>query len=292
MHVGGLQQVINALSTGGVYALIALGYTLVFGVLRLINFAHCDVMMVGAYVGYIAAAWLHLPLLPALVLSMGICALLGVILERFAYRPVRQSPGIAALVVAIGASLLIEYTIMLAFGASPKAVNFNELNGVMNLFGASIPVSRLFMLAVSILLMLALQGILTHTKSGRAMRAMACDSEAAKLCGVNLNATTMLAFALGSALAGTCGVLYGSMFAINPLMGVSPGLKAFVAAVVGGIGSIPGAVLGGLALGLCETFAAVFISTSFKDAAAFVMLIGVLLIRPGGITNSQWVDRA
>ena len=280
-----MQQVINGLSIGSVYALIALGYSLVFGVMRMINLAHCDIMMIGAYVGYICTVYLGMGLVLSIIWAVTVCSAVGICIEKFAFRPLKGVTGMPVMVVAIGVSLLIEYIFMFIFGADTRVYSGSYMRGILSFGDVVIPVSRVVVLALSVAIMIALQIVLSKTMAGKAMRAVADDDFAAELCGVDEKLTTRLAFALGSALAAVAGVFYGAMYVIHPLMGTIPGIKAFVAAVVGGIGSVSGAVLGGFALGMAETFAGAVLHTAFKDVTAYLILIAVLLFRPGGITG-------
>lgn len=312
-----LQQLINGVSLGAIYSLIALGYTMVYGVLKLINFAHGDIYMVGAFMGYYIAnglgargaqalgqgadgliargllggGGLEPSLVTALVvmlLAMAICAALGVIIERFAYRPVRKYSRLTALITAIGVSLLLENGGQVVFGADPKF--FPELFKKRNieLFGgASINSADIVVLIIAIVLMIGLQLIVYRTKTGRAMRAVSFNLQSAKLMGINTDRIIMFTFALGSALAAAAGVLVAIRIPrIDPLMGILVGLKAFVAAVLGGIGNIPGAMLGGLLIGITETMVVGYLSPTYKDAVAFAILILILLFRPSGLLGS------
>jgi branched-chain amino acid transport system permease protein len=312
-----LQQLINGISLGAIYSLIALGYTMVYGVLKLINFAHGDVYMVGAFMGYYIANGLGVrgaqalhqsadgliargllgsgtmqpSLVTALVvmlLAMAICAALGVIIERFAYRPVRKYSRLTALITAIGVSLLLENGGQVVFGADPKF--FPELFRKRNidLFGgASINSADIIVLVIALVLMIGLQLVVFRTKTGRAMRAVSFNLQSAKLMGINTDRIIMFTFALGSALAAAAGVLVAIRIPrIDPLMGILVGLKAFVAAVLGGIGNIPGAVLGGLLIGITETMVVGYLSPTYKDAVAFAILILILLFRPSGLLGS------
>lgn len=280
-----LEQLVSGLSVGAVYALIALGYTLVFGVLRLINLAHCDVMMVGAYAGYLCAVYLKTGFVVSAAVAALVCAALGLVIERFCYRPLQSTKGMPILVVALGVSLLLQYGIMLIFDAGARAYPSGFVGGVVQIGGVSIAGSKLCALILGIVFTALLQLMLTKTRAGRAMRAVADDKVAARLCGIKEQGVVRLAFAVGCALAGIAGAVYGSMYLLSPLMGVAPGLKAFAAAVIGGIGSVPGAVLGGFALGLGEAFAGAVFGTASRDIVSFALLIGFLLIRPGGIMN-------
>jgi branched-chain amino acid transport system permease protein len=280
-----LQQLINGISLGSIYALIALGYTMVYGIIKLINFAHGDVFMVGAFVGFYAIKGWGLGFFPALLFSMAFCAVFGVLIERIAYKRLRNATRIAALITAIGMSLLIEYGVIYVRGAQPEAYPNNVLpSTTFNLFGAQISSQSLFILAVSVGLMIILQFIVKRTKIGKAMRAVSHDMDAARLMGINVNRTISYTFAIGSALAGAAGVIFGVYYTkIEPLMGIIPGLKAFVAAVLGGIGIIPGAMVGGLILGVVESVVSAMGFSLWRDAAAFIILILILIFRPTGI---------
>ena len=279
-----LQQLVNGISLGSIYALIALGYTMVYGIIKLINFAHGDVFMLGAFIGFYAIARWEMHFILALLLSMTLCAIIGVIIERVAYKRLRNATRIAALITAIGVSLLIEYTVIFFRGASPEAYPTVIENRNIEIFGAQISVQALLILAIAIILMLLLQFIVHQTKIGKAMRAVSHDADAARLMGINVDNTISATFAIGSALAGAAGVIFGIYYTrIDPLMGVMPGLKAFVAAVLGGIGIIPGAMVGGLLLGVVETVVSALGYSLWRDAAAFVILILILIIRPSGI---------
>ena len=279
-----IQQLVNGISVGSIYALIALGYTMVYGIIKLINFAHGDVFMLGAFIGFYAIARWEMHFILALLLSMVLCAIIGVIIERVAYKRLRNATRIAALITAIGVSLLIEYTVIFFRGASPEAYPTVIESRNIEVFGAQINVQALFILATSVILMLLLQFIVHQTKIGKAMRAVSHDADAARLMGINVDNTISATFAIGSALAGAAGVIFGIYYTrIEPLMGVLPGLKAFVAAVLGGIGIIPGAMVGGLVLGVVETFVSALGYSLWRDAAAFVILILILIIRPSGI---------
>lgn len=279
-----IQQLVNGVSLGSIYALIALGYTMVYGIIKLINFAHGDVFMLGAFIGFYAIARWEMHFIPALILAMVLCAVIGVIIERVAYKRLRNATRIAALITAIGVSLLIEYTVIFFRGASPEAYPTVIENTKIEIFGAQISVQAIVILAISLVLMLMLQFIVHQTKIGKAMRAVSHDADAARLMGINVDNTISATFAIGSALAGAAGVIFGIYYTrIEPLMGVLPGLKAFVAAVLGGIGSIPGAMVGGLLLGVVETVVSALGYSLWRDAAAFVILILILILRPAGI---------
>ena len=279
-----IQQLINGISLGSIYALIALGYTMVYGIIKLINFAHGDVFMVGAFIGFYAITGFGLGFFPALLLSMAVCAIFGVLIERIAYKRLRNATRIAALITAIGVSLLIEYGFIYFRGAQPDAYPAVFANKTFNFFGAQISSQSLLILFISVVLMIILQFIVHRTKIGKAMRAVSYDIDAARLMGINVDKTISATFAIGSALAGAAGVIFGMYYTkIDPLMGVIPGLKAFVAAVLGGIGIIPGAMVGGLVLGVVETIVSALGFSLWRDAAAFIILILILIFRPSGI---------
>ncbi|MFJ7937187.1 branched-chain amino acid ABC transporter permease [Peribacillus sp. NPDC096622] len=280
-----IQQLVNGISLGSIYALIALGYTMVYGIVKLINFAHGDVFMVGSFVGFYAITVMDLSFIPALLISMVACAIFGVLIERIAYKPLRNATRIAALITAIGVSLLIENGLIYIRGAQPEAYPNNVLPmDKLDILGVSISSQSILILSVSIILMIILQFVVHKTKIGKAMRAVSFDSEAAKLMGINVNNTISATFAIGSALAGAAGVIFGIYYIkIEPLMGVLPGLKAFVAAVLGGIGIIPGAMVGGLLLGVIEALVSAAGYSLWRDGVAFVVLILILIFLPQGL---------
>ncbi|MEK4231189.1 branched-chain amino acid ABC transporter permease [Solibacillus sp. FSL H8-0538] len=279
-----IQQLVNGISLGSIYALIALGYTMVYGIIKLINFAHGDVFMLGAFIGFYAIARWEMNFFLALIMAMMLCAVIGVIIERVAYKRLRSATRIAALITAIGVSLLIEYTVIFFRGSSPEAYPTVFAAKNFDIFGVQISTQSILILSVSIVLMVLLQFIVHQTKIGKAMRAVSHDADAAKLMGINVDNTISATFAIGSALAGAAGVIFGVYYTrIDPLMGVLPGLKAFVAAVLGGIGIIPGAMTGGLVLGVVETIVSALGYSLWRDAAAFVILILILILRPAGI---------
>ena len=279
-----IQQLVNGISLGSIYALIALGYTMVYGIIKLINFAHGDVFMLGAFIGFYAIARWDMHWILALLLAMILCAVIGVIIERVAYKRLRNATRIAALITAIGVSLLIEYTVIFFRGASPEAYPNVVPNKTFEIFGAQIGMQSILILGISVFLMILLQFIVHKTKIGKAMRAVSHDADAARLMGINVDNTISATFAIGSALAGAAGVIFGIYYTrVEPLMGVLPGLKAFVAAVLGGIGIIPGAMVGGLVLGVVETIVSALGYSLWRDAAAFVILILILILRPAGI---------
>lgn len=279
-----IQQLVNGISLGSIYALIALGYTMVYGIIKLINFAHGDVFMVGSFIGFYAITQWDMHFIPALILAMVLTGLLGVVIERLAYKRLRNATRIAALITAIGVSLLIEYTVIFFRGASPEAYPAVANYKTFEIFGAQINSQAILILGVSVFLMVLLQFIVHKTKIGKAMRAVSHDVDAARLMGINVDNTISATFAIGSALAGAAGVIFGIYYTrIDPLMGVLPGLKAFVAAVLGGIGIIPGAMVGGLLLGVVETIVSALGFSLWRDAVAFIILILILILRPAGI---------
>ncbi|MBE6082555.1 MAG: branched-chain amino acid ABC transporter permease [Tissierellaceae bacterium] len=285
-----IQQVINGISLGSIYALIALGYTMVYGIINLINFAHGDIYMIGAYIGFALTTFFKLNFLSSLIISMLLCSILGVLIEKVAYKPVRNSTRIAALITAISVSLFLEYGMM--YFVKPETRTFPELlpDKQIHIFNtnAVLDFKNLSIIVITISLMLILQYVIYKTKIGKAMRAVSLDSDAAQLMGINIDKTISSTFAIGSALAGAAGVLVGVYYnSINPLMGVLPGLKAFVAAVIGGIGVIPGAVFGGFFLGITETVISAAGGSLYKDAVAFAILIIVLLVRPNGLLGKN-----
>lgn len=282
------QQMINGLTLGGVYALVALGYTMVYGIIKLINFAHGDMYMVGAYIGFMAITVLRLPFALALPLSMTLTALLGILIERVAYKPLRNSTRVAALITAIGISFFLENIMIYFLGAEVRTFPEVMKNTSWEYHGLRISFQQIVIIVTTIVLMILLQIIVRKTKIGRAMRCVSVDAEAAKLMGVNVETTISLTFAVGSALAAAGGLLVGVYYnTINPLMGVVPGLKAFVAAVLGGIGIIPGAMIGGYAIGLIETMVSGYGSSLYKDAVVFIILIVILIVRPGGLLGKN-----
>jgi branched-chain amino acid transport system permease protein len=285
-----LQQLVNGLSLGSIYALIALGYTMVYGVLRLINFAHGDVYMLGAYVGYFLSRRLQgkEPSLTSAILvmlgAMIACAVFGLIIERLAYRPVRRASRLTLLITAIGVSLFIENAAQLVFGPDPKFFPSLAPHRDFLIAGVHLTSEQLTVIGVSFLLMILLRFFIQKTRTGKAMRAVSFNLDAAKLMGISTDRIIATTFALGSALAAAGGVLIGMQIPkIDPLMGILYGLKAFVAAVLGGIGNVPGAVLGGLVIGTSEVLVVGYLSSTYRDAIAFGILILVLILRPQGI---------
>lgn len=282
------QQLVNGIILGSIYALLALGYTMVYGIIKLINFAHGDIYMLGAFIGYYAINSLHMNFWIALIFTMIATACLGMIIEFLAYRPLRHSTRIAALITAIGVSFFLEYGMVFLVGANTHS--FPQAIDIVSYKIGSVTVTniQLLILIVSLALMVALQLIVKKTKMGKAMRAVSVDSDAAELMGINVNSTISFTFALGSALAGAAGVLIGLYYnSIEPLMGMTPGIKAFVAAVLGGIGIIPGAALGGFVIGILETLSISLNLSSYRDAIVYGVLIIILLVRPAGILGKN-----
>ena len=281
-----LSYLINGISLGSVYAIIALGYTMVYGIAKMLNFAHGDVIMVGAYVSFCAVQYLNLPPLLSILLAMVLCTALGVIIEGLAYKPLRQAPSLAVLITAIGMSYLLQNSALLIWGANPKSftsvvhiTNISLLNGRLLITGETIVT-----ILANIVIMVALTLFTSRTKMGKAMRAVSEDKGAAELMGINVNTTISVTFAIGSALAAVAGVLLCSSYpTLMPTTGSMPGIKAFTAAVFGGIGSIPGAMIGGILLGIIEILGKAYISTELGDAFVFAVLIIVLLFRPSGL---------
>jgi branched-chain amino acid transport system permease protein len=295
------QQLTNGLAVGGIYALIALGYTMVYGVLRLINFAHGDLFTLGAYLGMtlLASLSLHEVLGPALgilllaVMVTGLVGVTGAVLERVAYRPLRESPRLSVVVSALGASIFLQNTIMLVYGPRYQVYPQGVLPRVaVDFFGIYIPLIRIIILAVSILIMIGLYFFIQRTRIGTAIRATAIDQGAARLMGIDVNRVIMIVFLVGPALGGAAGLMVGLLYGqIGHTMGWSYGLKAFTAAILGGIGNIPGAMIGGLLLGVIESLGAAYISTGWKDAIVFCVLIGILIVRPTGLLGERVAER-
>jgi branched-chain amino acid transport system permease protein len=295
-----VQHLINGLSIGSVYALIALGYTMVFGILQLINFAHGDVYMLGAFIGLYVARYFHfgesssiVSLLVTLVAAMVGCAMAGFVIERFAYRPLRRSPRVNVLITAVGVSLFLEFSGQLLFGSDPKF--FPQLytpTGDWSIGELKINPLQVLVFGISITLMVVLQYIIFRTRLGRAMRAVSFNHDLASLMGIPTDRVISYTFMLGSALAGAAGVLVGLTYPkIDPLMGTMPGLKAFVAAVLGGVGNIAGAVIGSITLGLAEEFLVGYWAPTFRDALAFAVLILILLFKPTGLFGVRRTEK-
>jgi branched-chain amino acid transport system permease protein len=283
---------INGISLGSIYALIALGYTMVYGIVMLINFAHGDVLMVGAYTGYFVLSWLGvspLSLVAAFVFSMALCGALGVFIERFAYRPLRTAPRLNSLITAIAVSLILQNGARVLRFVGPNPRQFPRPQ-VWNLSLGAFSISniQIIVIVLSAALMAGLNYIINYTRRGKAMRAVSYDMQAASLMGISVDGTISFTFALGSVLAAAGGILFACAYPqISPTMGTMPGLKAFVAAVLGGIGSVPGAMLGGFILGIAETMTKGFLSSQYADAISFSILIIILLVRPTGILGAK-----
>jgi len=295
------QQLTNGLAVGSIYALIALGYTMVYGVLKLINFAHGDLFTIGAYLGMtlLASFALHEtigPFLGLIVLAlmvMGLVAILGAIVERTAYRPLRESPRLSAVVSALGASIFLQNAVMLIYGARYQVYPEDLIPETsVDLFGLYIPAVRILVLFVSLALMAALFIFIQKTRIGTAIRAAAIDQDAARLMGIDVNRVILLVFLIGPALGGAAGLLVGLQYGqINFTMGWTYGMKAFTAAILGGIGNIPGAMVGGLILGVIEALGSAYISIAWKDAIAFFVLILILIVRPTGLLGERVADK-
>ena len=287
-----LQQLINGLSLGSIYALIALGYTMVYGIVKLINFAHGDVMMMGAYAGYFVLCAMganDAGMACAFLAAMVFCALLSLVIERFAYRPLRNAPRLNSLITAIAVELILQNVMRVLPFVGPNPRQFPTMP-LRNFALGSVSISNLQLIVIisSVILMIVLNIIVNYTKTGKAMRAVSFDMGAASLMGISVNKTIAITFVIGSVLAGAGGVLYATAYPqIDPTMGYMPGLKAFVAAVLGGIGSIPGAMVGGVLLGVAETLTKGFISSQYADAISFSILIIILLVKPTGIFGKK-----
>jgi branched-chain amino acid transport system permease protein len=296
------QHFINGLTLGGIYALIALGYTMVYGILKFINFAHGDILMMGTYSGLLIYNMIRttenpqlvfLAFVISLIVAMAFSALLGIVIERVAYRPLRKAPRLAPLLSAIGVSIILVNLSAVIFGTKSQKYEYPFNNDAFNIFGVSVTPHQILILAVSLVLMLALKLFIDYTRLGKAMRATSENPGVASLMGINVDFIISLTFAIGSALAAVAGVLIALEYKVNPTMGTMAGLKAFVAAVVGGIGNITGAMIGGLLLGLLETFGVVIfgIPQGLKDTIAFSILIIILLVKPSGILGKNIRDK-
>ncbi len=283
-----VQTLISGLSLGSIYALIALGYTMVYGIAKMLNFAHGDVIMVGAYAALVAVFQLGLPPVFAILISIAVCTLLGVLIERFAYKPLRQAPSLSVLITAIGVSYLLQNVALLIFGSDQKAFPTIFNISSIEIAGVTINGITLVTLVLTGIIMIALTLFINKTKMGKAMRAVSEDKEAAGLMGISTNKTITMTFAIGSALAAIASIFYGATYVyIKPTTGAMPGIKAFTAAVFGGIGSIPGAMLGGILLGVIEQFAKTYISTLWSDAIVFSVLVIVLVVKPTGLLGKK-----
>ena len=285
-----LSYLINGISLGSVYAIIALGYTMVYGIAKMLNFAHGDVIMVGAYISFCVTQYLGMPAIVSIVAAMFVCTVLGMLIERLAYKPLREAPKLAVLITAIGVSYLLQNSAQLIWGSNPKSFNSAVNLGSIRLFEGALLISDEAIVTVlcCVIIMVALTLFTSRTKMGKAMRAVSEDKGAAQLMGVDVNFTISITFAIGSALAAIAGVLLCSAYPVlQPTTGSMPGIKAFTAAVFGGIGSIPGAMLGGILLGLIEIFGKAYISTELGDAIVFLILIIMLLVKPTGLLGKK-----
>lgn len=285
-----LSFLISGLSLGSVYALIALGYTMVYGIVKMLNFAHGDVIMVGAYIVYVLCAMAGQPVYVGILASIAVCTVLGMTIERVAYKPLRDTTSLAVLITAIGVSYLLENLSLLVFGSATKSFTSVVTIQPISLFGGQLVISgeTIVTIIVSVLIMISLTLFINKTKGGKAMRAVSEDRDAALLMGINVNGTITLTFAIGSGLAAIAGVLLCSAYpSLSPYTGLMPGIKAFIAAVVGGIGSIPGAMIGGLMMGIIESLSKGYISTQLADAIVFGVLILILLVKPTGILGKK-----
>ena len=281
-----LSNLVNGISLGSIYAIIALGYTMVYGIAKMLNFAHGDVIMVGAYITFCAAQYWNMPLPVSLLIAMLVCTALGITIEKLAYKPLRQATNLAVLITAIGMSYLLQNTALLIWGANPKVFPDMLNIGSISLFGGRLIIKgeTLITILVNIVIMSALTLFISRSRTGKAMRCVSEDRGAAELMGINVNTTISVTFAIGSALAAIAGLLLCSSYPmLQPTTGSMPGIKAFTAAVFGGIGSIPGAMLGGVLLGVIEILGKAYISTELGDAIVFAVLIIVLLVRPTGL---------
>ena len=283
-----IQTLISGLSLGSIYALIALGYTMVYGIAKMLNFAHGDIIMVGAYAVITAVFTMGLPPFIAILISIALCALLGIVIEFLAYRPLRQAQPLAVLITAIGVSYLLQNLALLIYGSEQKAFPTIVALPTVHVGGVYIDGITLATLVVTAVIMVALSLFINKTRMGKAMRAVSEDKEAAELMGISVNRTITVTFAIGSALAGVAAIFYGAAYTyIRPTTGAMPGIKAFTAAVFGGIGSIPGAMLGGILLGVIEQLSKTYISTLWADAIVFGVLVVVLVVKPTGLLGKK-----
>ena len=283
-----IQTLISGLSLGSIYALIALGYTMVYGIAKMLNFAHGDIIMVGAYAVITAVFTMGLPPFIAILISIALCALLGIVIEFLAYRPLRQAQPLAVLITAIGVSYLLQNLALLIYGSEQKAFPTIVALPTVHIGGVYIDGITLATLVVTAVIMVALSLFINKTRMGKAMRAVSEDKEAAELMGISVNRTITVTFAIGSALAGVAAIFSGAAYTyIRPTTGAMPGIKAFTAAVFGGIGSIPGAMLGGILLGVIEQLSKTYISTLWADAIVFGVLVVVLVVKPTGLLGKK-----
>lgn len=277
-------QIINGLSTGGMYALVAIGYTMVYGIAKMINFAHGEFIMVGAYIAYVFTAMLGMPIIISVLASIIGCALLGVITEKVAYKPLRNSGSLSVLITAIGVSYLLQNIFLVLFGSAAITFPAYLPQGSLSLFGLSLSYVSALSLTLTVVCTGVLLWFVNKTRLGKAMRAVSEDKGAAELMGINVNTTISMTFAIGSGLAAVAGIIYGLSYSlINPYLGAMLGIKAFIAAVLGGIGDVKGAMIGGLLIGVAESFTIAYISSTFSDAVVFGILIFILLVKPTGL---------
>jgi Branched-chain amino acid ABC-type transport system, permease components len=287
-----IAQLINGLNLGSIYALIALGYTMVYGIAKMLNFAHGDVIMVGAYTLSVAVSTLYVPVYISIIISMAVCSLLGVLIETIAYKPLRQSSPLTVLITAIGVSYFLESLALLIFGSQQQQVHSVVTVKGFAIGSIEITGESIVTLGTTFIIMVLLTLFIKHTKTGKAMLAVSEDKGAAELMGISVNKTISITFAIGSALAAVAGVLFVSSYGfVGPYTGAMPGIKAFVAAVLGGIGSVPGAMLGGILLGIIESLSKAYISTQLSDAIVFGVLIVVLLVKPSGLLGRKVTDK-
>ncbi len=289
-----LQQLVNGLSQGSVYALIAIGYTMIYGIIKMVNFAHGEIFMIGSYLGLFAVLQLNLPFFPALLFSMVCTGIIGAVIEKVAYKPLRKSQPITLFITAIAMSMLLKNLIKIDILAGPNPRSFPEILSVQVFQVGTVVISYIQIIVVltAIVLGIALQLFVKHTTTGYAMRVVAYDKDAAALMGINVNRIISVTFIIGSALAGAAGVLVAIMYPrLDPSMGTLPGLKCFVAAVFGGIGEIPGAIVGGVVIGLVETYTKAYISSNLSDAITFAILIITLLVKPSGLLGKMKIEK-
>ena len=287
-----IQTLISGLSLGSIYALIALGYTMLYGIAKMLNFAHGDIIMIGAYAGIIAVGQMNLPPLAAVLLSILICALLGVLIEFLAYKPLRQAPPLSVLITAIGVSYFLQNLALILFGSQQKAYPTLAVMSHYTIGGVTVDGISILTLLVTAVIMVVLTFFINKTRLGKAMRAVSEDKAAASLMGISVNGTITLTFAIGSALAAVASIFYGMSYVyIKPTTGAMPGIKAFTAAVFGGIGSVPGAMLGGILLGVIEQLSKTYISTLWSDAIVFGVLVLVLVVKPTGLLGKTMNEK-
>lgn len=287
-----LSYLIQGISLGSVYAIIALGYTMVYGIAKMLNFAHGDIIMVGAYTLSVAMATLKFPPALAIIVSMAVCSLLGIVVEKIAYKPLRNASPLTVLITAIGVSYFLQSLALLIFGSNQRKVDSVIKMAPIKLGGIELTGESAVTIGVTVIIMICLTLFINKTKTGRAMLAVSEDKGAAQLMGVNVNKTISITFAIGSALAAVAGVLFTSSYGfVGPYTGSLPGIKAFVAAVLGGIGSVPGAMLGGILLGIIESLSKAYISTQLADAIVFGVLIVVLLVKPTGLLGKKRMEK-